>query len=139
MYTLCVLWLAFIPTYYATANLGAIYQTGSLVLAIILNATVTLCLLFVPKIYFILTKKETDHFTQSSNYTATKRLSSIDQKSSKFPSLHLPAPGGNSGKSANTSVPTPQHNEPELTSMDVKTPHAHNMLVDASTQTDVDV
>ena len=148
MYTLCVLWLAFIPTYYATANLGTIYQTGSLVLAIILNATVTLCILFMPKIYFIFTKKQMDHFTQSSNYTTTKRISSIDQKSSKFPSLHLPAPSGNVGKSINTSVPTPQHNALELTkgscsntgSMDVEKPYIHNMLqqlVDVSTQTDV--
>ena len=153
MYTLCVLWLAFIPTYYATANLGTIYQTGSLVLAIILNATVTLCILFVPKIYFIFTGKQTDHFTQSGTCTTTKHLSSIDMKVSK--SLHLPAPGGDTGKSANTSVPTPQHNTLELKrgshdnitcygtsagSMDMEEPHAHNMLlqfIDVSTQTDV--
>ena len=146
MYTLCILWLAFIPTYYATANLGTIYQTGSLVLAIILNATVTLCILFVPKIYFIFTKKQMDHFTQSSNYTISKHISSIDQKSSKFPSLRLPAPCGDMGKSVNTSVPTPQHNALELTkgscsntgSMDVEKPYTHNMvqqLVDVSTQT----
>ena len=148
MYTLCVLWLAFIPTYYATANLGTIYQTGSLVLAIILNATVTLCILFVPKVYFIFARKETEHFTQSSNYTTTKRISSIDKKLSTFPSLHLPAPGGDSGKSANTSVPIPQHNAVGLTkgnysntgSMDVERPHALDVvqqLVDASTQTDM--
>ena len=153
MYTLCVLWLAFIPTYYATANLGTIYQTGSLVLAIILNATVTLCILFVPKIYFIFTGKQTDHFSQSGTCTTTKHLSSIDLKVSK--SLHLPAPGGDTGKSANTSVPTPQHNTPALKrgshdnitcygtsagSMDMEEPHAHNMLlqfIDVSTQTDV--
>ena len=143
MYTLCILWLAFIPTYYATANLGTIYQTGSLVLAIILNATVTLCILFVPKLYFIFTKKQTDHFTQSSNYTTTKRLSSIDQKSSKFlVSIQLPAPDNDAGKSANTSVPTPQHNALELTngsssnmgSLEVE---KSQQLVDASTQTDM--
>ena len=138
VYTLCVLWLAFIPTYYATANLGTIYQTGSLVLAIILNATVTLCILFVPKIYFIFTKKETDHFTQSSNYTTTKRMSSIDQKSFKILSFRLPTFGSNSGKSGNTSVPSsPQHKELKGTIKDVETPDARGMLVDASTQTDI--
>ena len=76
----------------------------------------------------------------------TKQISSIDQKLSKFPSLHLPVPGGDVGKSANTSVPTPQDNALELMkgscsnvgSMDVEKPH--NMLqqlVDVSTQTDV--
>ncbi len=148
VYTLCVLWLAFIPTYYATANLGTIYQTGSLVLAIILNATVTLCILFVPKVYFIFTRKETEHYTQSSNYTTTKCISSIDKKLSIFPSLHLPPPGGDSGKSANTSVPSPQHNALELTkgsysktgSVDVERPHVLDVvqqLVDVSTQTDI--
>ncbi len=51
VYSLFILWLAFILTYYATASLGTIYQTGSLVIAIILNATVTLCSLFVPRMY----------------------------------------------------------------------------------------
>ena len=54
MITLCILWLAFIPTYIAASTtLGVIYQTGALVLAIILNAFVTLSILFVPKIYFL--------------------------------------------------------------------------------------
>ena len=60
IYTLCILWLAFIPTYFATASLGTIYQTGSLVLAIILNATVTLCILFLPKIFYLLFTKQTE-------------------------------------------------------------------------------
>ena len=64
VYSLCILWLAFIPTYYATASLGTIYQTGSLVIAIILNATVTLCTLFVPKIYFLFSRLQKDHDSQ---------------------------------------------------------------------------
>ena len=61
VYTLCILWFAFIPTYFATtARLGTIYQTGSLVLAIILNATVTLCILFLPKIFYLLFTKQTE-------------------------------------------------------------------------------
>ena len=52
VYTLCILWLAFIPTYFAAASvLGSIYESGSLMLAIILSATVTLCILFLPKVY----------------------------------------------------------------------------------------
>ena len=53
MYSLCVLWLAFIPIYFAaTARLGVVYQTGSLMLTIILNASITLSCLFVPKSTF---------------------------------------------------------------------------------------
>ena len=52
MYTLCVLWLAFIPIYFtATSVLGTVFQTGSLILVIIFNALVTLCILFLPKIH----------------------------------------------------------------------------------------
>ena len=61
MYTLCILWLAFLPTYFTTtALLGSNFQTGSLVLVVILNASVTLCMLFVPKIYYLFSAKGND-------------------------------------------------------------------------------
>ena len=53
LYTLIIIWLAFLTTYFATARLGTVYQTSSLVLAIALSATTTLCCLFMPKIYFL--------------------------------------------------------------------------------------
>ena len=156
MYTLSVLWLAFIPTYYATANLDTNYQTGSLVLAIILNATVTLCILFVPKIYFIFTREQTDHFIPPSTFTTPKHISSSDQKSFKFLSINLPATDSDMCNPDHPSLPTPQHNALELTkgsnnnegrygtgtgSVDVEEEPYANMLsqqhVDASTQTDV--
>ena len=154
--TFCILWLAFIPTYFATASLGTIYQTGSLVLAIILNATVTLCTLFVPKIYFLVFRKETDNFTQSETYVSQKRaLNSLDQRSSKFPSLQLPPPSSNMNTSVSTNAPIPHCDTLELskvthgnksqngTSMDIVDPagsHAQSKSVNkrfvhASTQT----
>ena len=57
VYTLCVLWLAFIPTYFITTALRTTFRTGSLVIAIILSATVTLCCLLMPKIYFLFSRK----------------------------------------------------------------------------------
>ena len=60
LYTLCIIWLAFIPTYFATARLGTTYQTSSLVLAINLSATTTLCCLFMPKIYFLYSQVRKD-------------------------------------------------------------------------------
>ena len=57
VYTLCVLWLAFIPAYFVTTARHASFRTGSLVIAIILSATVTLCCLLVPKVYFLFSRK----------------------------------------------------------------------------------
>ena len=72
VYSLCILWLAFIPTYYATAILGTIYQTGSLVIVIILNATMTLCILFLPKMYYLFFQKHTE--SQSETFTGLKHV-----------------------------------------------------------------
>ena len=72
VYSLCILWLAFIPTYYATAILGTIYQTGSLVIVITLNATMTLCILFLPKVYYLFFRKHTK--CQSDTFTGFKHV-----------------------------------------------------------------
>ena len=87
MYALCVLWLAFIPVYIAAAaTLGVIYQTGSLVLAIILNASVTLCFLFAPKIYFLFSmmRKKQEESTYKSDTFSTyyKDVRSVESRSS---------------------------------------------------------
>ena len=63
VYILCVLWLFLIPIYYGTAELGAAYQNGTLVLFIILNASVILCIIFVPKTLFLLCRKQTEKFS----------------------------------------------------------------------------
>ena len=81
VYTLCVLWLAFIPTYFVTTALRTSFQTGSLVIAIILSATVTLCCLLVPKVYFLFSnkKKESDQnhaTTLDTFHTSKKQVSS---------------------------------------------------------------
>ena len=87
-YALCILWLAFVlPAYIATstARLDAIYQTGSLMLAIILNASITLGILFIPKIYFLFSKLQKDHYSQSETYTSNnKHKSSLDQRLATF-------------------------------------------------------
>ncbi len=56
LYTICIIWLAFIPIYFATINLGILFQVVSLVLAIILSASTTLCCLFVSKIIILFTR-----------------------------------------------------------------------------------
>lgn len=53
LYSVIIIWLAFIPAYFATARLGSLFRTGSQVFAIVMSATTTLVCLFFPKLYFI--------------------------------------------------------------------------------------
>ncbi|VDD75673.1 unnamed protein product, partial [Mesocestoides corti] len=52
MYTTCIIWLAFVPIYFATMNSFEI-QISTLSVAVSLSATVTLVCLFAPKVYII--------------------------------------------------------------------------------------
>ena len=99
LYTIIIIWLALIPTYLGTAQLGSIYQTVSLVIAIILSATTTLGCLFMPKVFILfkqLIKREKDSqptstngFTTNSNGFTTKSSlasnGSADNKNSLDP------------------------------------------------------
>lgn len=60
LYTLCIVWLAFIPTYFATVKLGAVFQTSSLTVAIISSATTTLAFLFMPKFILLFSQIKED-------------------------------------------------------------------------------
>lgn len=51
MYTTCVIWLAFVPLYFGTANHVPLRIT-SMSVTISLSATVTLACLFTPKVNF---------------------------------------------------------------------------------------
>ena len=53
MYTTCIIWLAFVPIYFSTANDIALRIT-TMCVSISLSATVAICCLFAPKIYIIL-------------------------------------------------------------------------------------
>ena len=57
LYSIMIIWLAFIPAYLATASLGSIFQTSSQVFAIVLSASAILSCLFFPKLYFIFSAK----------------------------------------------------------------------------------
>ena len=89
VYSLFILWLAFILTYYATASLGTIYQTGSLMIAIILNATVTLCSLFVPKVYFLYSQLHKDHNSPLDSVSPHRYSNGRDHRVSSFVSLRV--------------------------------------------------
>ena len=80
LYTLCIVWLAFIPTYFGTAQLGAVFQTSSLTIAIIMSATTTLACLFVPRIILLVSQlkgRKNDNFGSELNRTTTV-ISKVD-------------------------------------------------------------
>ena len=129
MYTLCILWLAFIPAYFATTTvLGTIYETGSLMLVIILNASVTLCILFVPKIYYLFFGKKGD--------------STFDSKSTQMATITmLPAPSAMPVQYTKSALTATDKNTSEMTT-NLAHNHALNIqtsvpkyYVDVSTQT----
>ena len=66
MYTLCMLWLAFIPSYFITTALNTSFHTSILLLAVVLSGTVIFFCLVVPKMYFLFLKKEASVKPQSS-------------------------------------------------------------------------
>lgn len=57
MYTTCVIWLAFVPTYFSTGNNIEI-RLGTMCFAINLSATICLACLFTPKFYIIILHPE---------------------------------------------------------------------------------
>lgn len=77
LYTTIIIWLAFIPTYFSTARLGTVYQTSSLVLAIILSATTTVCCMFMPKIYFLYSQQRKEQYPSSNGSHARDRVNSV--------------------------------------------------------------
>ena len=53
VYSLVIIWVVLLPTYFGTASLGAFYQTTSLLLTIVLSASVVLGAIFVPKVVYL--------------------------------------------------------------------------------------
>lgn len=59
LYSICIIWLGIIPIYFATVKLGTIFQTGTLVFAVLLSASTTLLCLFVPKVVLVFVELRT--------------------------------------------------------------------------------
>ena len=58
VYSLCIIWLGFLPAYFVSIQFGTVYETFFLLLAIILSASTTLLCLLVPKIFIVILDKE---------------------------------------------------------------------------------
>jgi hypothetical protein len=74
MYSLCIIWLGFLPAYFVSVQFGTEYESFFLLLAIILSASTTLMCLLMPKIFIILlNKSEKDSKeTVTSNFTTVQ-------------------------------------------------------------------
>ena len=53
VYSLVIIWVVLLPTYFGTASLGAFYQTTSLLLTIVLSASVVLRAIFVSRLVYL--------------------------------------------------------------------------------------
>ena len=80
MYTLCILWLAFIPSYFITAALNTSFHTGILLLAVVLSGTVIIFYQLVPRVYFLFLNKKKE---ASVRYQSSTRSSSCNYTSNK--------------------------------------------------------
>lgn len=67
LYTICIIWLAFIPIHFSITMFGVLFETVSLVLGVILSAGTTLCCLFISKVIFLFTRIKTDKTIEQSN------------------------------------------------------------------------
>jgi len=67
LYTICIIWLAFVPIHFATAELSDLFRSVTLVLGVIFSAGTTLGCLFVSKIFILLVriKKEKKQETEN--------------------------------------------------------------------------
>ncbi|KAF5406009.1 Metabotropic glutamate receptor [Paragonimus heterotremus] len=89
MYTTCIIWLAFLPMYYATMNNHEI-QITTLCISINLSASVILCCLFIPKLYIIYLhpEKNVRRLTMN-NPSAKQKLREFTQHQQQQPQQQL--------------------------------------------------
>ena len=122
LYTLCIVWIAFIPTYFSTAQFGAVFQTSSLTAAIILSATTTLACLFVPRIILLFT-----HWKEA-NKAASTTMTTKDPTSFSIPTGYSMTYKGPTSYSMTTKEPTSY-------SMTTKEPTSYSMTTKDPTMT----
>ncbi|XP_077977726.1 metabotropic glutamate receptor 2-like [Glandiceps talaboti] len=95
VYTTLVIWLAFIPTYFTTNR--SYFKVTFLSLAMIMNATVTLVCLYMPKIYAVHFLKDSDINAGATNYAADVSIVGSSRKESRpgprFNNSIAPIPG----------------------------------------------
>ena len=71
VYSLCIIWLGFLPAYFVSIQFGTVYESFFLLLAIILSASATLLCLLVPKIFIVILDKEEEEKRDDTTGTGT--------------------------------------------------------------------
>jgi hypothetical protein len=71
VYSLCIIWLGFLPAYFVSIQFGTVFENFFLLLAIILSASATLLCLLIPKIFIVFLGKEEKEMTSGISGSAT--------------------------------------------------------------------
>ena len=82
MYTTCIIWLAFVPIYFSTAN-NIEVRLATICFSISLSATISLVCLFTPKLYIILLHPERN---VRQSMMASKNISKQNSSASRMDS-----------------------------------------------------
>ena len=69
VFSVCVIWLAFLPVYYSTTLLHPTIYISSQIVAIFMTATCLVVFLIIPKLYLLIVKKQTQEYT-TTQYTS---------------------------------------------------------------------
>ena len=71
VFSVCVIWLAFLPVYYSTTLLHPTIYISSQIVAIFMTATCLVVFLIIPKLYLLIVKKQTEEYTTTQHSATT--------------------------------------------------------------------
>uniref|UniRef100_A0A3Q4MH02 Glutamate metabotropic receptor 6 n=1 Tax=Neolamprologus brichardi TaxID=32507 RepID=A0A3Q4MH02_NEOBR len=83
MYTTCIVWLAFVPIFFGTAQSTEklFIQTATLTVSMSLSASVSLGMLYMPKVYVIVFHPEQNVQKRKRSFKAVVQAATLSQKS----------------------------------------------------------
>ncbi|CAK6977998.1 glutamate receptor%2C metabotropic 6a isoform X1 [Scomber scombrus] len=83
MYTTCIVWLAFVPIFFGTAQSTEklFIQTATLTVSMSLSASVSLGMLYMPKVYVIIFHPEQNVQKRKRSFKAVAQVARLSQKS----------------------------------------------------------
>ncbi|XP_067384323.1 glutamate receptor, metabotropic 6a [Channa argus] len=83
MYTTCIVWLAFVPIFFGTAQSTEkmFIQTATLTVSMSLSASVSLGMLYLPKVYVIIFHPEQNVQKRKRSFKAVAQVARLSQKS----------------------------------------------------------
>ncbi|KAF2903644.1 hypothetical protein ILUMI_02551 [Ignelater luminosus] len=137
MYTTCVIWLAFVPLYFGTANHVALRIT-SMSVTISLSASVTVVCLFSPKLYIILIRPERNvrQSMMPMRYSAINKSSGTAGSGSMMAPVMVTAATCDQKQQIQKHVPPLQREASEKDDTDISDSKAKPLMIDCSTLTD---